>query len=526
MKTKTKAKKIKVLRAEKGIAIVAVTLFTLVLTLLGLAVLVVANSEIKLVKKDVERSRAFYLAEAGVEMFRAKLSNGIFEGVEETELGDGTCRVDYYPDDPNADGPYAIATGIVGSQTKQIQVDATFLAPPYECAIYAGGMDGTQWTLLLRGTGNPTPITGGNYGGKDQINGNVFAKGDAAMYQESSVNPPLGANPFNLQGDVDATGTIDLYDTATISGDVNEGAPLLDPPDLIGMNYAVNNTHNVNQYFADAGVTQGYLPMGNTLRDVFAINPSNMTAECATTAGDDFFLTPSSSFIGGSWNTAPTPLNVGEGRVYYIDGDLWIHSKSTYGFTVTGKATIVVTGNIHLCDNTIYADVNSMLGMVALGKYNESGELASGGDVYFGDPTTGTLYVSSAMMFAANNFLYNSMAIGTFSAEPESGFIINGNISALNQVSLDRDWYTSSTYWNGWKWVETRRPCRYNPATGQWVDVGTGAVLTSTQISSIKHYQMIINYDDRVRSRSTQPPGLPRGVGTIFDGLRNWEELP
>jgi hypothetical protein len=126
------------------------------------------------------------------------------------------------------------------------------------------------------------------------------------------------------------------------------------------------------------------------------------------------------------------------------------------------------------------------------------------------------MYEASAMMFAANDFLYNSTAIGTFSAEPESGFIINGSLSALNKVSVERDWYTNGS---------VRRPARYDPITGKWYDSGTGVELTSTQISTMKHYQMIINYDDRVRSRETQPPGLPRGVGYIFGGIIHWEEL-
>jgi hypothetical protein len=508
------------LRAEsrEGIALVAVIVFTLILTILGFSMLMVANNEIALAQKEVNKTKAFYLAEAGLEIFNARLGNGELGSIEETAMGGGSYRVDYYPSYPD---PCAVATGTAAGQTKRIKVTASFLAPPYECGIYAGGSGGGAWTLQLRGTGNPGPKSGGEVGGKDIINGNIFVDGDVAMYQESSVHPPLGANPFELEGDVDATGDIDLYDSATVSGDINEGAPLQDPPDLVGMNYALNNTHNVAQIFADAGVTQGKLPMGNELRDVFEINPANMNAECATTAGNDFFLTPSSGFIEGDWKTAPTPLHTGNNRVYYIDGDVWVHSKSTFGFKVDGRVTIVATGNIHLCDNTEYADANSMLGMVALGEYDDSGELVSGGNIYFGDPTTGTLYTCSAMMFAANNFLYNSMAIRTFSAEPESGFTINGSIAALNEVSIERDWYT-----HGSGWGATARPARYDPATSQWYDAGTGEVLTSTEISSLRHYQMIINYDDRVRNRSTQPPSLPRGVGLIFEGLKNWEELP
>jgi hypothetical protein len=485
------------------------------------------NNEIVMTRHAADKIKAFYLAEAGLGVFSANAGQGDFISIGDTVLGEGSYRVDYYSNDPNADYPYAIATGTVRGQEKQIRVDVLSLAPPYECGIYAGGVGGTPWTLILRGQGNPISSgPDGEYSGKDIVNGNVFVKGDITLYQESSVNPPLAPNPFELHGDVEATGNIDIYDSATISGDVNEGVKPYITPDLVGMNYAVNNTHNVAQIFAAAGVTKGHLPVGHELRNVFEINPSNMKDECDTTPGNDYFLTPSSGFSGGNWKTAPTPLNIGNNRIYYVDGDVWVHSKSTFGFSVGGKATIVATGNIHICDNLEYQDVSSMMGLVALGKYNESGNLISGGNVYFGDPVYGTLYTCSAMMFAANDFLYNTDPISATSAEPTSGFTVNGNIAALNEVSIERDWYTM-TYYDTVKKkdVSERRPARYDPETGKWYDSRTAAELTSTEISTMKHYQMKVNYDDRVRSRDTQPPGLPRGVGTIFEGITNWEEL-
>jgi hypothetical protein len=512
--------KIRVLKSEKGIALVAVVIFTVIITILGFSLLRMVNSEIVLAQNSVDKTRAFYLAEAGVELLIANFDNGVFESIGETALGEGSYRVDFHS---TANPAYAIATGTVEGQVKRIKITPSFLAPPYECGIYAGGLDSNGWTLILRGAGDPClKYSGGNevgnYNGRDTIYGDIFVDGNVAMYQESSVRAQPFPNDYDINGDVGATGDVNRYDvTATIQGDVNEGMDPYDPPDLVGMNYAVNNTHNVRQIFDACGITEGPLPGGNALRNVFQINPGNMDDECDTTDGNDYFLTRVSGFTGGEWDTAPTPLDLGTNRIYYVDGDVWIHSKSTYGFTLSGKATIVATGNIHLCDNFVYANSSSMLGLVALGRYNDDGELV-GGNVYFGDPTTGTLYTASAMMFAANNFLYNSMAVGSFSGEPESGFIINGNISALNQVSIERDWYTRSG--------SERRPARYKPTTGKWYDSGTGVELTPTQVGTMKHYQMTINYDERVRTPGTQPPGLPRGIGIIFSELTHWEELP
>jgi hypothetical protein len=500
---------------EKGVVLVAVVIFMLIFTILGFSALVLAGNEMMLTRKDVNKTKAFYLAEAGIGKFAANFSGGSAGDIAETELGEGSYQVEYHPE---TDPPYAISTGSTGGYQRRIKVKVEFLAPPYDCGVYAGNYDGGAWSFMLRGIGNPNSVSGGEYGGKDKINGNIYVDGNVAMFQQSSVNPAPTPNTYGLAGDVDATGDIARYDSSTISGDSNAHAPKHDdPPDLISMNYAVNNTHDVNAIFA--GVTHGALPSGDTsgLRDIFQKNPSDMTTECATTPGNDYFLTPRTGFVGGTWKTAPTPINIGTDKIYYVDGDVWVDSKSTYGFTLNGKATIVATGNIHVCDNTVYANSSSILGLVALGKYDSSGHLISGGNVYFGDPTYGTLYIFSAMMFAANNFLYNTDPIGVASAEPSSGFTINGNLSALNDVTIIRDWYTSSG--------TTRRPARYNPSTSQWVDALTGTVLTSTQIATIKHYQMIINYDERVRNRSSQPPNLPKGVGYVFGGITDWKEL-
>ncbi len=505
--------------ARKGIVLVVALVFTLVLTILGFSVLIIAGNEITLTRKVVNKTKAFYLAEAGVEEFTARLNNGESGSIEETALGEGSYLVDYYPDE---DPPYAIATGTVRGRVKRIKVKTSFLAPPFECGVYAANLNGDEWTLILRGQGNPQS-TGphGEVGGKDAINGDVFVNGDVALYEESSVNPAPTPNTYELEGDVNTSGNVNLYDSATVSGDITENADLQNPPDLVGMNYAVHNTHNVAQIFAEEHISGGHLPDGHELRDVFMKNPPDRGSECDSTTGDDYFLEPLSCTGGGTFKEARTPIDVGIDRVYYVDGDVWVHSQSSYGFKLKGKATIVSTGNIHISDNLLYEDSNSLLGLVALGEYDEYDELASGGNIYFGDPRYGTIYVVSGLMFAADDFLYNTDSVTHHAAEPESGFTVNGSLAALDKISIERDWYTT-----GHGWSREDRPARYDPETSQWVDCETGTVLTSSQINTLRHYQMIINYDERVRNLDTQPRGLPRGAGCIFDGLRDWEELP
>lgn len=178
------------LKSQKGIVLVAVVIFTLVFTILGFSVLFIASSEILLTNKEISKAKAFYLAEAGIGRFIANFNSGTAASIGETALGNGTYKVDYYPD---ANGPYAISTGTARGYVKRIKVTLSFLDPSYDCGVYAGNFDGGAWSFLLRGTGSPTPTGGGSgeYGGKDTINGNVYTDGNVCMYQQSSVNPAL-----------------------------------------------------------------------------------------------------------------------------------------------------------------------------------------------------------------------------------------------------------------------------------------------------------------------------------------------
>jgi Tfp pilus assembly protein PilX len=503
-------------KKKKGLALLMVLVVILILILLGFAVLTQSEQESILGRIDSDKNKAFYLAEAGLAKMAEKLQKPIIGNLNEVltgTLGSGSYSVSI---DTNTSPCYVTATGTSGTIQKTVRAQAIFLAPPYEDAVWSMNKSGTTNYFQLRGTGNPTATGTGNKGGKDIINGNLFITGDAYLYDQSTIGPAPAPNPWDLHGDLDATGTISVASTASVAGSQNPNA---EPPSefsLIDMDYANNNTYNVSQVFTDAGVSSGRLPSGNALRDVFVKNPSDRAAECASTSGNDFFFEPSSGFINGSWNTAPTPLHAGNNRIYYIDGDLWVHSKNdTFGFNMDGKVTIVVTGNIHLSDNLKYADSSSILGLVALGKYDGTGNLISGGNIYFGDPAFGTMYMFSGMMFAANNFSYNMTTTFAWSAEPKSGFIINGSFAAVNQINIVRDWYTSGM---------TAKPAVYNPSTGQWVDAQTGTVLTATQKAQMRHYQMIINYDERVRNAESRPPGLPKGGMKIFAGLTKWEE--
>ena len=516
---------------EKGIALLVVIIVSVIFAIMGLGALIMAENEVILTRIDMDKARAFYMAEAGLAKFREVLQKDVKGNIGDVfdysieETLDRGCYSVKIVEDEEEDTSYVLSTGTSGSIQKQIRVQANFLAPPFENAIYAMNKGGSDWALQIRGIGDPVSTgSGEENGGKDIINGNIHVDGDVCMYGESTVNPAPQPNTWNLRGDVMATRSINVFDTAIITGSrfPNSGEP--DTIDVTTMDYVDDCSHNVSEIFHEAGVSSGYLPRGNEIRNVFIKNPSDRKSECDSTTGDDYFFEPSYGISLGNWDTGDTLIGVGVDRVYYVDGDVWIHSKETYGFEVEGRATIIATGDIHICDNIEYKDDDSVLGLVALGNYDVAGNLISGGNIYFGDPRYGTMYIVSAMMFAANNFLFNTDNLTGEMGEPDTGFTVNGCFSAMNKVSIVRDWYTRKTRVR-WRTVTEERPAYYNPKTGNWHDAEDGDPISTIEEGTLRHYQMIINYDDRVRSADTQPPLLPRGGTKIFSGFSKWEEL-
>ncbi len=517
------------LRKEKGLILPAVVAIVVIFAVIGMTILTLAGQEVVLGRVEANRAKAFYLAEAGLAKMQEKLMTDQALGqsvggeaiVLEESLESGTYTVVL---DTNQTPCYAIATGTSGNVTKTVRAEAAFLAPPLEHAVYAMNISGIDWAFQLRGRGDPSPYGSGERGGKDQVNGNVFVDGDAYLFEQSSINAAPAPNPYGLNGDLEATGdiTVDDSEGADIAGNATPNSEQPDLVDLVAMDYEHNNTHNVAEIFEGETVdSAGHLPTGNELRDVFARNPGDRSAECGTTSGNDYFFEPSQGFIEGNYKTAMTPLHAGEDRVYYVDGDVWIHSKNdTFGFNMDGKVTIVATGDIHICDNLKYADDDSILGLVALGKYDESGTVVSGGNIYFGDPAYGTMYIISGMMFAGKDFLFNTNSVTGQTIEPTTGFTVNGNFAAMGRVEVERDWYDKHISGHTYE----KRPAHYDPQIQQWVDSETLGLLSSPEKSSLRHYQMIVNYDDRVRTPGTQPPGLPRGGIRIFAGFFNWQE--
>ncbi len=493
-----------------GVVLVVVGLVSFI----GMGLMELAARDGEEASKAVSNTRAFWLAEAGVQRIVKRLYDGTPGNVGNRTLGYGKYRVWLHD---TADPPYAVARGRAGSSDRYIRVDLVYLASPYEDTVYGGGAGGGDWVLDLRGSGDPNSWN--DRGGRDIINGDIYANGDLYMDEDSEVNPAPAPNTYNLNGDVEVTGGITVDGSASISGGQTTGVDPRESPDLNAMDYANNNTYDIAQIFDDLGISSGYLPAGHPLRDVVMKNPSGRTSECASTTGDDFFFEPRvCNNNGADSHEARTPLDLGDGNLYYVDGEVWFHSDYVYGFEVDGQATIVATHDVHISDNLKYKDSTDLLGLIALGEYDAGGDLDSGGNFYFGDPEFGTLFTVDAFMFAGNDFLYNTRSTGPGQEEPESGFEVYGNFAAINRVSVNRDWYRPSG-------GGSRRAAWYDHSTDEWKDVVTDDPLTPGEISGMRHYRMKVSYDERIRDPTTQPPGLPEGGGSIFGGMVGWAEV-
>jgi hypothetical protein len=520
--------------SRQGMALGLVMIIVLAVSILGVALISASSMNAVETSRYLNSVKAFWLAEAGVQRFgnRAEFEN--YTGFTNAAIYGGGFQVAVFS---NANPVYAESVGTVQGVEQKIRVKFRYAAPFYKTALYAANASGIPWTFTLRGTGVPNSS---DVGGKDVVMGDIFVNGNVKLYEQSIISNAIAPNTYQVLGDVRATGTITNDPAASIRGGRYPNSPTNVLPNLTNMNYAVNNTWNIAQEYLDHGAdSSGRLPANHPLRNVVVKNPSNRAAENNSTSGDDYYFEPQSQYYdntGGS-KGASTPLNLGVNQIYYVDGHVWFNNHSVYGFATEGTATIVAKRDVHISDNLKYATTDSLLALVALGQYDSTGQLSTGGNVFFGDPEYGTMYTADAFMLAANNFYYNTSANNTsLQQEPDTGFQVYGNYVAMNQVLVFRDWYTGSvitTNGSGRRQTIVTNPSPFSawfdPSTNRWRDVVNSNVLTAAQTNTIRHYQMIVKYDERIRSQATQPPGLPglqSGTGGMFGGIYDWSLYP
>jgi len=180
------------------------------------------------------------------------------------------------------------------------------------------------------------------------------------------------------------------------------------------------------------------------------MNPSDRTTNTNATEKDDFFLEDpyetvrSDSGQDGSnaYRFSPSGVSGEPGvdsnqKVFYIDGNLWLHNRRSYSLGMAHseangvQITVVVRGNIYFADNFFYQD-DDKDGIAFIAMTDD--DVDDSGNIYFGDPVYGTLQEMHAFMYAENNFYDMNL-----DEDGSSEVALFGNMTAGNQVVIERD---------------------------------------------------------------------------------------
>ena len=445
-----------------------------VLAVMGGAVLTLSASTNRSVNHAREDLRAFYLAEAGLSEGTTIVAAAVAAGKNPpaalgTEAAPRILNGGAYwvtiEEDVALDTYRITATSEVNRARHALEAVAQKVTNSiYSHALFAGNTSGDPaYSLRLSGEGSQA----------DDVEGDVYSGGDVDVEGDSTVN-----------GMVRATGSI-----TGASGDSGIIQPI---PDLAGMDYASNNDVDVKAAFDAGGVyksnalggSAGELPEDDPAH-IFRKNPSDRTSDTSATTKDDYFLEDPyesvrvDSGMDGSdaceislSGTSGNPGTNGSDKLYYIDGNLWLHNRNTFSFKMAHAAdesavvTIVVKGNIYFSDNLFYED-DEKDAVVFIAMKDPS--VPDSGNIYFGDPVFGTLEQMHAFMFAENDFYDVNL-----DAKGSAKVKVVGNMTAGNHVSIKRDY-----------------------------DTGSG----------IEHSQLVVDFDPRIVHKDVEPPGLPTTHG-------------
>ena len=462
-------------RRRRGGILLASLVLVMVLAGVMVSVFTVSVAQKNEVGRSTGELRALYLADAAVTDCLASIAIADETGAAApTEMGTQDAPVTlnggrYWADiTDNGDNSFTVqATGSAGLMRRRVQaVVAPVGGGIYDHAVFAGNAGGTAgYTLDLGGTG----------GQADVIDGDIFSGGDIEVTGDATVS-----------GEINAGGTV--------YGALGNSGVKRPTPDIAGMDYANNNDFDVAALFAaatwqssSAGGRAYQLPESSPAH-IFRKDPDDRVTETSSTNKSDYFLEdPYESIKGFTFpngrpgqeitlsGTMSEPGVSGTDKVYFIDGNLWVHNKPSGRFMFRNtdaegaKVTFVVKGNIYISDDVYIADEDK--DGVAFIAITDPAETDSG-NVYFGDPRYGTLDYMQSWIFAENNFYDNNL-----DASGSKTVTLKGNMTAGNQVAIMRDF-----------------------------DDGNG---------NIEHSKLTVNFDNRISNGSIALPGLPRVDGGI-----------
>ena len=434
-----------------------------------------------------------YLTEAGTATALAELRSGVDSGLDGLGTVTGTLN----------GGAYSVtATDLGGGQMRLVSTGTLNTFQQQQETIVSGSTGGIFWNAVFAGNSQADPNYNMPFGGTgtqgDQIVGDVYS-----------------GNNLSITGSASIAGAVTVAGTAT-GLTATKGTQAI--PDLAAMGYEVNHDVNVAQVFASKGTYQSdeaggsaYQVPQNELAHIFRMNPSDRSSETSSTVKDDYFLEdpyePVQSDPNQNGSSAyQVRLNVdnndpakdGNQKIYFIDGNLWIHNKKTYSFKFYHpeqngtQVTFVVKGNVYISDNLFLLNKNKDGALfIAMRDTN----VQDSGNVYIGDPVFGTVKTMETFLYGENDFIDENL-----NAAGSQYFSIEGLMSGGNQVAINRDYYVPPT----WKWQKQK---------GKWVKVWVPGYWT--------HSRMDVTLDPRVKDGTLVLPGLPVASG----GSSDWTVL-
>jgi hypothetical protein len=452
-------------------------------TALAMVAFNTSDTDRKIASNNLDQSRAYYAAEAGVRVSMGQLNAdpNWRAGYTNSTLGKGSFSVtvkDSTAKPSLGKNLELVSTGHAeeGKSGLEVVLKPTGYHPLFNHAIYAGNSyeydstaDSQTWTYTMG--------FGGTGSKKDSIKGDIWMNGH-----------------INLGGDAKVVGNIDA------GGDINGNSPTgtstenmdyLAPPDLSSMNYASIADYKINS--TSPWDASGRIASTDP-RHIFV---KEFRGDLSASLGYSFNNT--NYFFGDPWEGSgldeTSVSSAGNNKVYYVDGNLWIEpdgpdsrlKNSPSGGT---HITVVVKGNIYFADNLYYANAaQDGIAFVAMSdgeSYTDlnrnnrfdagepilkddgdgiyEGNSEGSGNIVFGDPNGGPLGMVNGFLYAENNFHAKDLT-GTDGTPQDFG--VNGMISAGNLFDIQRD------YPGG-------------------------------------HAKMTINYDSRLQNGSLVMPGLPK----------------
>ena len=440
------------------------------------------------IRSSVAESRAFFAAQAGANEALASLAAGetvALGSAEEPFECDGATY--WYELEDLGDGAWLVRShgrADRAERTLEVELEITEGGPFFH-GVFAGNSSGDpSYVLELNGKS----------GQKDEIDGSVYSGGDLAVSEDAVVTGAMRASGDVRGGDLDQR-------------EAGKREPI---PDLVGMHYEATAGVQVAREFtastysasASLGGSAWQVPEASPAH-IFRKNPSDRLEGVDATAKDDYYLEDpyESVRLDSGWDgsdatmlslsgTDGEPGPSSNQKVFFIDGNLWLHNKHTYSFKFAGDGsaglgvTFVVKGNIYFADNLFTSDENrDGVAFIAL----KDDSVADSGNIYFGDPTFGTLREMHAFLYAENDFYDTNL-----SSSSSSIVELVGNMTAGNQIKIQRD-YTRTT----------------------------------RRVTTTTHTKLKIEFDERIANGELDLPGIPGTSAGAEGGLTvvSWREV-